>query len=438
MENVYNFTQGICEAILETTGCHVTISDCNNIRIAGTGEFRNRIGKNIPRNSAFAKSIETKKTVVIKEPGFDKVCKNCEYLKNCEEKYEICTPIMSENKVVGVIGIIATTETQKNFLKSKESAFINYATNMAHLLSIYIGENSLKKKIRTNNLELRTIIDINSNPIICITNTGLIKYINKKALEMLEIDSVETNTNIKNIWSESILCRAIKGYADKDVIVEDETYKTKKGEIKIISSQVTKIYENGKLMSIIGNFTDSENIQKSAAIFREANSQTSFDTLIGDSPIFVKTKERARIASNYDSTILITGESGTGKELFARAIHESSQRRDYPFVTINCSAIPEFLLESELFGYEGGAFTGASYGGKLGKMEIANKGTFFLDEIGDMNLYLQTKLLRVIQDMTIVRVGGTKPIKLDLRFIAATNQNLEEMVKLGQFREDLY
>lgn len=135
---------------------------------------------------------------------------------------------------------------------------------------------------------------------------------------------------------------------------------------------------------------------------------------------------------------LITGESGTGKELFARAIHMESERNNNPFVAINCAAIPDTLLESELFGYVKGAFTGADPKGKIGKVEFANTGTLFLDEIGDMPLYLQAKLLRVLEQKEIVRLGSNKPIPVDIRIIAATNQNLEKRIREGTFREDLY
>lgn len=152
----------------------------------------------------------------------------------------------------------------------------------------------------------------------------------------------------------------------------------------------------------------------------------------------MQTKRNALIASRSTSTILITGESGTGKELFARSIHNHSDRVDNPFVTVNCAAIPDNLLESELFGYEEGSFTGAKKGGKLGKFELADKGTIFLDEIGDMSLHLQAKLLRVLQERELDKIGGKSNIFIDVRIIAATNKNLETMVKNGSFREDLY
>ena len=141
--------------------------------------------------------------------------------------------------------------------------------------------------------------------------------------------------------------------------------------------------------------------------------------------------------ADTDITVLITGESGTGKELIAQTLHYMSNRRDKPFVKVNCAAIPETLLEEELFGHEKGAFTGA-HQQKPGKFEIANNGTMFLDEIGDMTLSTQTKILRVIQEREFERIGGVKPIKVDVRLIAATNMDLIKLISEGRFREELY
>lgn len=163
----------------------------------------------------------------------------------------------------------------------------------------------------------------------------------------------------------------------------------------------------------------------------------TFADLTGSSPALGETIAAARLAARSDSTVLLTGESGTGKELFAHAIHNASRRRNGPFITVNCAAVPEHLLESEFFGYEKGAFTGATRR-KLGMFELAQDGTILLDEIGEMNLALQSRLLRVLQDYTFYRLGGTNPVHLNVRVIAATNINLQEQVAAGRFRRDLY
>lgn len=167
-------------------------------------------------------------------------------------------------------------------------------------------------------------------------------------------------------------------------------------------------------------------------------SPLSFGDILGQDPAFLAAKELAKRVAASSSTVLIRGESGTGKEMFARAIHNASPRAEHPFVAVNCASIPESLLESELFGYEGGAFTGARKGGKVGKFELAQGGTLFLDEIGDLPLHLQPKLLRVLQERRVERVGGTEPIPIDVRIIAATNQDLENLIASRSFRSDLY
>lgn len=167
-------------------------------------------------------------------------------------------------------------------------------------------------------------------------------------------------------------------------------------------------------------------------------SKYCFKNIIGEDEKLRNVKSIAQRASNTGSTVLIVGESGTGKDLFANAIHRASTRVNHPFVRVNCAALPDNLLESELFGYEDGAFTGARKGGKPGKFELANHGTIFLDEIGDMPLSMQAKLLIVLQEREVERVGGTKPFQVDVQVIAATNRKIKEMIKKGEFREDLY
>ncbi len=168
------------------------------------------------------------------------------------------------------------------------------------------------------------------------------------------------------------------------------------------------------------------------------SSKYTIDNIVGQSPVMVELKKLALKASQINAPVLIMGESGTGKELFAHAIHYASERRLYPFIRLNCSAIPKDLLESELFGYEPGAFTGAGAKGKPGKFELAHQGSIFLDEISDLPLEMQPKLLRVLEEKQMERVGGTRMTRSDFRLIAATSQNLETLVEQGRFRKDLY
>ncbi|NLX61661.1 MAG: sigma 54-interacting transcriptional regulator, partial [Tissierellia bacterium] len=215
------------------------------------------------------------------------------------------------------------------------------------------------------------------------------------------------------------------------------------------------IIRGGKVIGAVGTvlFKDASDVREMAKeliglenklnqykgeLERLQDSKYTFDSIITQDPKMKYLKKMAQTAAQSNSTVLILGESGTGKELFAQAIHKASYRKFGPFVPINCAAIPRDLLESELFGYEEGSFTGAKKGGKPGKFELASGGTIFLDEIGTMPLQMQAKLLRVLEEREFERIGGNKKIILDARIIAATNEDIEEAVKKGKFREDLY
>lgn len=205
------------------------------------------------------------------------------------------------------------------------------------------------------------------------------------------------------------------------------------------------IIVDGELRGSVGVLHDVSEIIKlnkelnvAKQIIRKLEAKYTFDDIVGQNELILKAIEKAKKAASTPATVILRGESGTGKELFAHAIHNESDRKFNQFVRVNCAALSESLLESELFGYEEGAFTGAKKGGKKGLFEQANGGTIFLDEIGDISFNTQAKLLRVLQEREIVRVGGTKPIPIDVRIITATNLDLEKAVEEGRFREDLY
>lgn len=201
---------------------------------------------------------------------------------------------------------------------------------------------------------------------------------------------------------------------------------------------------DGKRIGVVSTFEDVTKIQHLEQVIREQIhakgfvAKYHFSDIITANPQIAEVKELAALYATTDAAVLIQGESGTGKELFAQSIHNSSSRSSCPFVAVNCAAIPEHLLESELFGYEGGAFTGAKKEGKQGLFELAHKGTVFLDEIGEISKSLQARLLRVLQEKEIMRVGGGKIVPVDIRIISATNKKLEKKVAQGEFRDDLY
>lgn len=228
-------------------------------------------------------------------------------------------------------------------------------------------------------------------------------------------------------------------------MVDDPYHIKALGGLDIVAN-INPIYENSRLVGVVAVFRDrsevlhlEEKLRQTMDEVQELRSRfLETDELILQSPQMRKITELITRLGHVDSTVLITGESGTGKEVIAKLIHRSGKRHNQTFVTINCGAIPENLLESELFGYEKGAFTGANKEGKAGLLEMANHGTLFLDEISELPYSLQVKLLRVIQEQTFVRIGGLHETKVDIRFLAAANRDLKTMVNEKTFREDLY
>ena len=201
---------------------------------------------------------------------------------------------------------------------------------------------------------------------------------------------------------------------------------------------ITKPLDTDHLLMLIKRALENQRLITENMLLKDKlSNQLGMPTIIGKSPLMVEVAQNIQKVASAKTSVLLLGKSGTGKELFARAIHFLSPRKDHPFIPINCAAIPRELLESELFGHEKGSFTGAD-NRKLGKFELADKGTVFLDEIGEMDMSLQSKLLRTLQEGEIERVGGAKPIKVDVRIIAATNKNLEAEAANRSFREDLY
>ena len=315
----------------------------------------------------------------------------------------------------------------------------------AHTLGMVVSavgaiENQLRLQRATEKLYLayrysNTLLESMSDGLISIDNNGIITEMNSKGGQIFGLNPVITKgRHVRQVFSAQLpvlqLLSDGVAYEDREVVID------KLGK-KIRSSA-----------SLLRN--DSGGVIGAVAVFREIGNRAapkrpclpaqcySFDDIVGDSTAIAAVKSWAKLAAATPSTVLIQGESGTGKELFAQAIHNASARSEHPFLAINCAALPENLIESELFGYEEGAFTGARKGGQPGRFELADGGTLFLDEIGDMSLSVQTKLLRVIQEKKVSRVGSATERAVDIRIIVATHKDLHEEVKQGRFRQDLY
>jgi len=327
----------------------------------------------------------------------------------------------------------------------------NYRLLHKHTLGMVVGiANAIESALRTekkvlelsiNNKFLNTVIESISDGLIVINKKGEITHLNSIAGKILgkeyheaigkPIDKlIRTSFSLLNILNNR------KGYLEKEIIVTP-LYGKESSQQYLLTEKVVEDSE-GKSQGVTALFKEMKKVHRLVGNFIGANTRYNFSSIIGNNIRLMKAVSLAKVASVSSCKILIQGESGTGKEIIAQAIHNNSNRKSKPFIAINCAAIPRDLVESELFGYEGGAFTGAKKEGRPGKFELAEGGTLFLDEIESMPLEAQPKLLRILESNQLMRVGGNKIIPIDVRIISSSNQDLFLLAKEGKFREDLY
>ncbi len=437
-EQAYNrLAQNVAEAIAAVLGIEVTIMNQEFTRIAGTGRYGKTIGQKIEKDTVFDYCLRSGETYIIERVKKDPICLKCPQKGDCTEVAEICVPILFNEQAIGVIGIIAFSEEQrKKFIGDKES-YLNFLEKMSTLLGAKKAElQMIAKNIRLSKRIKKVINILNESLIVCSADGDLI-YQNLVFERLINDKGIKDQEGfVKSIWEHSV----IQGFLETEAVfleLQEITFDYQ-GKLFSFMASVHRLvgdYNANEIIITLQNFTKIEEKMIQASV--KNHKQLRFQDITGRSENFEEVKDIAILSASNDSNILILGESGTGKEVFARAIHNESSRKAHPFVPINCGAIPEELLESELFGHEKGSFTGA-YRAKIGKFEVADQGTVFLDEIAEMPLHLQVKLLRVLQEREICRVGGNTVRKIDVRIISATNRDLLTRIKDGLFREDLY
>lgn len=442
LSGIKESVQQVAEAISIAVGLEVEIVD-NKLRIlGGTGYYHRRIGKkeedgNLEGNYLYARVLRTGKTQYVEDA---QNCKDYDrpIVGNTRlgELAEICTPIVLKGEIIGIIGLVAFTDEQKHLLLDKRESMTVFVEKMADLLSAKADQQETLENVEVSRDEMSIVLETAHEGIFALDQKGYVKHCNNRAAGLFGTNKGDLiGKHISNIMPGSPAIKVLDtgtGYTENEEIFKVD------GKQHHFIVTVKPFMSSDDIDGVVTSFRDIEEAQKLVYNFNTRKIKNTVDDIIGSSDKIMRAKQQALITARSNSTVLITGESGTGKEMFAKAIHYASPREDKPFITVNCGAIPENLLESELFGYEKGAFTGASEKGKEGKFELADGGTIFLDEIGDMPLHLQVKILHVLQNMRFDRVGGSKSIIVDVRVIAATNKDLEKLIEEDRFREDLY
>lgn len=400
----------------------VEIVDENLCRVAGTGAYGKFLGRQLSGNSRLLRYVlETKTEKVVTQSRFDPLCEGCDSKENCREKAFLGTPVILQDRCVGVISLIAVTHEQQEHISDNLREFSDY---VRHISTIFVSK-LLEDQGPGDNISkiFATMIDNMDQGVLVIDEDNRIQFVNQTALKTLGV--AQNNMVGKPIRFRPLTFESNFTHGHMQHIVSWDD----KSELII-----------GQLHNIQGRQLFLMAFHQSHTSFSVANvsDEPHIEQLVGECRVMRQLKRLISRIAPSPSSVMVVGESGTGKEVVARAIHKLSGRRNKPFIAINCAAIPEQLLESELFGYVKGAFTGASANGKTGLIQAANTGTLFLDEIGDMPLMLQAKLLRAIEAREILPIGASSPIQVDIRIISATNQNLAQFIAEGKFREDLF
>lgn len=400
----------------------VEIVDENLCRVAGSGAYGKFLGRQLSSNSRLLRHVlETKQEKVVTHSRFDPLCEGCDSKDNCREKAFLGTPVIFQERCVGVISLIAVTHEQQEHINDNLREFSDY---VRHISTIFVSK-LLEEQGGNDNISkiFSTMIENMDQGVLVIDEDNRVQFANQTALKILGVaQNTMTGKSVKfrPLTFESNFTHGhmqhIVSWDDKSELIIGQLHNVQGRQLFLMA------FHQSHTSSAVSLATDEPHIEQ----------------LVGECRVMRQLKRLISRIAPSPSSVLIVGESGTGKEVVARAIHKLSERKNKPFIAINCAAIPEQLLESELFGYVKGAFTGASANGKTGLIQAANSGTLFLDEIGDMPLMLQAKLLRAIEAREVLPIGASSPIQVDIRIISATNQNLAQFIAEGKFREDLY
>lgn len=419
LEEIRPSVERLATAVSDSLRLEVAVFDSSSSLFFCTPTYVKKKGLIV--HTPFIREVIENGSVLVNTPGDMPACIGCRFKQHCPSTIEILCCIHAGTEAAGVIAFTSFTKEGQRRISENTSIYLNAITELANLLGDLLSKEDTGRSSAACDTMLNASMELSGQPVLLTDAYGVILQYNRMASDLLKFCNV-TSSSLWQIFPETTVRKIMEGndLFEKNVTIGKLSAK--------ISTKVVK--KEGQINSIFIRF--------SGELTETSADSGFFGSIVGASPEISTIQNMIKRIAESPTPILITGETGTGKELVARAIHEQSRRKKYPFVAINCSSIPESLFESELFGYEEGAFTGAKKGGKIGKIEMAQGGTLFLDEVGEMPLTMQPKLLRILQEYELERVGSNHKVFLNIRIIAATNRDLSEMVAERTFREDLY
>jgi len=425
--------QRLLAATAAVTGVDIGVAGKDRVGLLGTGRYRANVGTARPHGSYFHQTIVTGQEFAIFEPRGPGRCRDCEAYRVCPYTLVMSTPVRQNGEVVGVAGILAYDLESRDRVLARREAWAEYLRALALWLAEDAAASILFSEVARAGMEADAIMEAVGDGVIVVGEDGLVRKLNTCAAELVGLPVDAVGRPVTEILPGLKAGRDVPGFR--------EIYRLDGQHVALPTGvtatvRVKPVGGGGRGTcpgAVIG-------LQPARACFAGVNLAGGdvLGDIIGDSRSMRELKAMICKIAPTAVTVLVTGETGTGKELVARAIHRLSGRRNGPFVAVNCAAIPSEIAESELFGYEAGAFTGARRDGKPGYAELAEGGTLFLDEIGELPPMLQAKLLRFLDTGEVQKVASAKPRRVGARVIAATNCDLRGKVEKGEFRADLY
>ncbi|MDQ7781359.1 MAG: sigma 54-interacting transcriptional regulator [Desulfomonilaceae bacterium] len=415
--------QALSEVIQLSLGVEVFFVDDMKVAVAGTGPYRANIGSKRPTDSYVDVTITDAASQLVTEPRYTKQCYRCEYRTLCPYSMVMCRPIIKDNRIKGLIGFLGFSDDQRRAMIERSSSL----SELSQRLDFVWETEDLDLHRILSHPKTREFINAIDEGIILTSPDYRILNMNERSEQLLPLGKIVRDAG----GSPPVRQSAKSGSPGAGRLDRDWA-----GGLKDLRSEDFPVSDGRDLVGrliVLGHMERSRRTWKGCPLSAPRPS-----VIVGTSEAIVRLKDQASSVAESDSTVLILGETGVGKEVTARHIHEASRRWAGPFETVNSAAIPDTLFESELFGYAPGAFTGARKKGKSGKFQLAHRGTIFLDEVGRLSLDNQARLLRILDEGELQRLGDERKERVDVRVLAATNINLEQAVKENRFLKDLY